>query len=150
MPRFTRRDISPCGDVILRPCRSDIRLLSKTSYGKAVGVRVSRVFSARQESRALCLLIATTKVVAIKTIATDVTISKCTYFESCCYHLQFSIADFFINLRQFIFVLNKKEKAALPLAYALGSAAFFFLFKKNKLAQINKKVSNRKLEVITI
>ena len=45
MSRFTRRDISPCGDVILRPCRSDIRLLSKTSYGKAVGVRVSRIFS---------------------------------------------------------------------------------------------------------
>ena len=57
MSRFTRRDISPCGNVILRPCRSDIRLLLKTSYGKAIGVRVSRVFSARQESRALCLLI---------------------------------------------------------------------------------------------
>jgi hypothetical protein len=48
--------------------------------------------------------------------ATRVTISKCDYFESCCYHLQFSIADFFINLRQFIFVLNKKKKAALPKA----------------------------------
>jgi hypothetical protein len=73
-------------------------------------------FCARQESRALCLLISTTKVVAIKTKATDVTISKCAYLESYCYHLQFSIADFFINLRQFIFVLNKKKKAALPKA----------------------------------
>ena len=41
---------------------------------------------------------------------------KCAYLESYCYHLQFSIADFFINLRQFIFVLNKKKKAALPKA----------------------------------
>ena len=43
MSRFARCDISPYDDVILRLCRSDIRLVIKTSYVIVVGVRVSRI-----------------------------------------------------------------------------------------------------------